>query len=76
MANLKKLQNGKFKEIKVGIDVPKELLELHKELDLKAFEFRNKFPGSKTKIAPNKLTLVLLTRKKNEDKFTEIVEEY
>ena len=76
MANLKKLQNGEFKEIKVGIDVPKELLELHKELDLKAFEFRNKFPGSKTKIAPNKLTLVLLTRKKNEDKFTEIVEEY
>lgn len=76
MANLNKLQNGEFKNIKVGIDVPKELLELHKKLDMQAFEFRNKFPGSKTKIVSNKLTLVLLTRKKNEENFTEILKGY
>ena len=74
MANLSKLKDGEFKDIKIGQDYPKVMLPLFRELDEKAYAFRKKYPQSKTRIVQNGLTLVLLVRRGAEERFEEFDE--
>ena len=74
-AKLKKLKGSIFKDLQVGIDVPKHLMKSYKSLDETAFNFRKKYENSKTRIVTQKGSLILLAKKESEINFTEIVDE-
>ena len=76
MANLSKLKDGEFKNLKIGFDYPKSMLPLFRNLDEKAYAFRKKHLLSKTRIVQQDLTLVLLVKRNGiEEKFREFDEE-
>ena len=77
MANLSKLKDGEFKNLKIGFDYPKSMLPHFRNLDEKAYAFRKKHLLSKTRIVQKDLTLVLLVKRAGiEEKFKEFDEEF
>jgi hypothetical protein len=70
MANLHKLRDSDFRDINVGMDCPKILQGLFKELDRKGYQFRMKFPRSKSRIIAKNGTLFLQVKKQSEMNFS------
>ena len=70
MANLNKLRDSDFRDINVGMDCPKSLQGLFKELDRNGYLFRKKFPRSKARIIAKNGTLILQVKKQSETNFS------
>ena len=70
MANLSKLRDSDFRDINVGMDCPKSLQGLFKELDRNGYLFRKKFPRSKARIIAKNGTLILQVKKQSETNFS------
>ena len=75
-AKLKKLKGSIYKDLQVGIDVPKTLMKSYKQLDETAFNFRKKYENSKTRIVTQNFTLMLLGKKESDSHFSLIEDEF
>ena len=75
-AKLKKLKGSIYKDLQVGIDVPKTLMKSYKQLDETAFNFRKKYENSKTRIVTQKGSLMLLGKKESDSHFSLIEDEF
>ena len=75
-AKLKKLKGSIYKDLQVGIDVPKTLMKSYKQLDETAFNFRKRYENSKTRIVTQKGSLMLLGKKESDSHFSLIEDEF
>ena len=70
--NLKHLK--RFKNIKVSADVPKALLTSYRRLEKAAFDLRKAQKGTKTMILIQNEQYILLVKKPNEEKFSQVID--
>ena len=69
MANIKKLNDGEFKKLSIGLDVPKILLKCFRTLDQEGYQFRKDNEGASYYITFKKRGLILLGKLKTENRY-------
>ena len=69
MANLGSLKHSPFRNLSIGVDVPKCLLPKFYELDTIGFNFRKQNPGGRTKIGFKNGDLIAFGRLKDQTTF-------